>query len=134
MFNRKPNPMKKNLFSALSLTSLILLTLSCNKDKEKECNLVLGPGRPAGAMSVVYSAAQTGDGVITSLTYNTSATDQVTVNNLTLPWSVTVNMSAGSTIQMTATGTAEDGSVIIYFKGNGAGEYLADSTNCSQSN
>jgi len=80
----------------------------------------------------VYSAVQTGDGVISSLTYYTSATDMVTVTNPQLPWSVTVTVDPGTNVMISATGTVKNGSLNVSYEGPAAGEYISGNDLCSQ--
>jgi hypothetical protein len=124
--------MKKNLIFSLFLTTLILVMAACNKEEERTCNLTAGPDQPFQTMTVVYSAVQTGDGVISSLTYYTSATDMVTVTNPQLPWSVTVTVDPGTNVMISATGTVKNGSLNVSYEGTAAGEYISGNDLCSQ--
>ena len=124
--------MKKHPVLLLALASLIFLVVSCAKDKEKTCSLSAGPDTPAYGLQVKYTATQTGDGKITSLTYYTSATETVTVTDPVLPWEVTLFVEGGTTLKITAAGTVKNGSVSVSYDATGETEAYSASDFCSQ--
>jgi len=132
MVNPQKKPMKKNLIFSLFLTTLILVMAACHKEEERTCNLTAGPDQPFQTMTVVYSAVQTGDGAISSLTYYTSATETVTVTNPQLPWSVTVTVEPGTNVMISATGKVKNGSLTVSYEGSASGEYISGMDLCSQ--
>lgn len=114
--------MKKISAIAILLLVIMIGFSSCKKnDDSTTFNLNASPQQVSSAMSILFSASQTGDGVLTSLTYGVGSTTQ-TVNNPQLPWSITVNASAGDNITMTASGSASNGSVKISYYGNNGTE------------
>jgi hypothetical protein len=115
--------MKKNLIFSLFLTTLILVMAACHKEEERTCNLTAGPDQPFQTMTVVYSAVQTGDGTISSLTYYT---------NPQLPWSVTVTVDPGTNVMISATGKVKNGSLNVSYEGTASGEYISGNDLCSQ--
>lgn len=90
----------------------------CKKAKEITCSLYTAPSQPVIAMTVVYAAAQTGDGAISSLSYETNA-GTVTVSNPTLPWTITISVLSGTNVKMSASGTTKNGSLKISYAGEG---------------
>jgi hypothetical protein len=112
--------MKKISILALFLAVLMIGFSSCKKSASSTTtNLDTGAQQVTSAMSVQFSASQTGDGVITTLTYVVGSTSK-TVTNPTLPWTVTVDASAGDNVSMTAVATTTNGSAkITYYGSNG---------------
>ncbi|MEI7725540.1 MAG: hypothetical protein WCK09_10580 [Bacteroidota bacterium] len=117
-----------NLFVALLLVSLV----DCKKKVSPiTCNLVAASNQPSVPMNITYTAVRTGDGVISSLTY-VSETGTVTVTNPNLPWTITVPISAGINVTMSASGTATNGSLNISYDGTSGGSTIHASDYCSQ--
>ena len=63
-------------------------------------------------MTVDYTAAISGDAEVTELTYRTDDGEQ-TVTNLTSTWSQTVDVSAGTSVEITANAEVRSGSVEV---------------------
>jgi hypothetical protein len=126
--------MKKTLACVVLLSTVLFISEGCKKkSSEITCNLSTAVNQPPVDMQVVYSAAQSGDGVIASLTYET-ITGTVTVNNPKLPWKDTVSALTTTNVKMTATGTVKNGSLIISYDGdNGSGSKIMGSDYCEQS-
>jgi len=109
--------MKKITNFLIMIILLLGIGLSgCKKAKEITCSLYAAPSQPTIAMTVVYTAAQTGDGTISSLSYETNA-GTVTVSNPTLPWSISISVDSGTNVKMSATGTTKNGSLKISYAG-----------------
>jgi len=117
--------------SVLMFFLLALAFSACKKEKEQiTCNLMATPDSTRASMTVVYTATQTGDGTISSLSYATSS-GMVTVNSPSLPWTLTVQAPPNTKITMTATGTVTNGSITIDYLGTGGGYTIHASDNCT---
>jgi len=117
MFICKTTSMKK--IANVSMIILLLLGIGlsgCKKTKEITCSLYAAPSQPAVAMTVVYTAEQTGDGTISSLSYVTNA-GTVTVSNPILPWTISISVLSGTNVNISATGTTKNGSLKISYAG-----------------
>ena len=125
--------MKKIITVTLLLAGMLLLAASCKKDDKESCKPNSSSFTTTQDMTVQYRAMQSGDGTISSLTYYTSATDVDTVNNPQLPWSVTVDVNAGSNLMISAEGTARNGQVGVSFEAVGQGEYVLQGDTCVKS-
>lgn len=111
--------MKKTAnFLIMFLLLLGIGLIGCKKAKEITCSLYAAPSQPVIAMTVVYAAAQTGDGTISSLSYETNA-GTVTVSNPTLPWTISISVLSGTNVKMSASGTTKNGSLKISYAGEG---------------
>ncbi len=124
--------MKKFTILALLLSFVMVSFTTCKKDSGITCNLAKTDTAPS-EMTILFKAIKTGDGVISTLTYQVGATTK-TVTNPTLPWSVNVDASAGDAISITATGTTSDGSLTISYDGKNATDEIHGSDFCSHSN
>jgi len=124
--------MKKIGVLAILLSFIMIAYTACKKDEEITCNLSK-TGSTSVDMSVEFEAVSTGDGTISTLTYKVGSTTK-TISNPTLPWSVTVNASAGDAISITASGTTKDGSITVSYDGIGSGSEIKGSDDCSHSN
>jgi len=130
--------MKKLSALAILMAFIMIGFMSCSKDSSSSSpttwNLDAGSHQVSNDMTITFSAAQTGDGVISSITYTVGPSSQ-TVTNPTLPWSVDVSAKAGNNVSMTAIGTTTNGSVTITYGGSGGGEtvYKEDSGSTSSS-
>lgn len=105
---------------------------ACNKDKEKTCNLETENISPDN-MPVIFVATQTGDGVISSLTYEISGNSN-TVVNPGLPWTITEDAVAGTNVRIIATGKTTNGSLTISFHGQTNNSTVSGSDFCSDNN
>lgn len=124
--------MKAILNSALMVFLLALAIAGCKKETKETitCNLQATPDSTIVGMNVVYRATQTGDGTMSSLSYATSS-GMVTVNNPSLPWTLTIQVPSNTKITMTATGTVTNGSLDIDYAGSGDGHTTHASDNCA---
>lgn len=105
---------------------------SCKKDSEITCNLNAGD-KATAEMTITFTATQTGDGVISSLTYKTSEKEE-TVTNPTLPWTIEADAADATDFSIVADGTVKDGSITVTYKGLGMGSEMEGSDYCSHSN
>jgi len=104
------------------------------------CNppLSIGPTTfsPAtGTINVTYTASVTGDGQISTLTYQ-GASGPVVVNGPTLPFSVSTTVPLPSQAQMTASGSYNtNGTASIAYNANlGGGNIQQGNQSCGTSN
>ncbi len=84
-------------------------------------------------MTITFKAIQTGDGVITTLTYKTSEKEE-TITNPTLPWTIDVDAAEATDISIVAEGTVKDGTLVVSYYGNSMGNEIQGDNNCSHSN
>ena len=124
--------MKNKVLSVLVLTIFVLSMTSCTKNKEITCNLNTGEQAPMD-LPIVFTASQTGDGVITSLYYKAGDTEETIVNPY-LPWTLNIDVSEGDQVLITATGTVKDGTLEVTYEGESGGFKMSGSDNCSNSN
>lgn len=123
--------MKKYLIHIMLFSVVIIGLLGCKKTNEITCNLSTTSSQPPVEMNITYSATQTGDGTISSLSYMTIA-GTMTVQNPTLPWSVTVPALTSTNVSISATGTTKNGSLKISFEGISGGATISGSDFCEQ--
>ncbi|MCK9421544.1 MAG: hypothetical protein M0Q38_03000 [Bacteroidales bacterium] len=123
--------MKKLLLSCVFLSIVLFSLPGCKKDKEITCNLSASVNQPPVEMNVKYSATQTGDGAIVSLSYVT-ITGTVTIENPQLPWTITVPVLTSTNVTMTATGNVKNGSLKISYQGINGGSTISGSDYCEQ--
>ncbi len=122
----------KNLAIILMFLTVALFSFSgCKKTKELTCDLNTVSTQPPVEMNIVYSATQTGDGAIASLTY-TTITGPVTIQNPSLPWSLTVSVLTTTNVSISATGTTKNGSLEISYAGTSGGSTISGSDFCQQ--
>jgi len=124
--------MKKYIALAVLLSFIMIGFTSCKKNTSTTCNLAKTDKAPS-AMAIVFKATKTGDGAISTLTYQVGSTTK-TVSNPALPWSVSVNASSGDAISISATGTTGDGSLTISYDGKNATSEIQGQDYCSHSN
>lgn len=124
--------MRNSTAFVLLLSFIMIGFTACKKDTDTTCNLAKTDKAPS-AMGILFKAVKTGDGVISTLTYQVGATTK-TISNPALPWSVTVDASAGDAISITATGTTSNGSLTISYDGKNATDEIQGSDYCSHSN
>jgi hypothetical protein len=129
--NLKTNIMKNNLVFALYLSLTLIVLISCKKTKDITCDLSTSASQPPVEMNVLYTASQTGDGTISSLTYATIS-GPVTVQNPALPWTVTVPVLTSTNVTMSATGTTRNGSLTITYDGFNGGVSIHGTNSCEQ--
>ena len=123
----------KSIRNSVLLFILFALAVAGCKKETKEtvtCSLLANPDTITVGMTVVYTATATGDGTMSALSYATSS-GMVTVNNPTLPWTLTILVPSNTKITMTATGTVTNGSLDIDYKGTGEGHTTHASDNCA---
>jgi hypothetical protein len=123
--------MKKYLNHLMLISIVIIGLLGCKKTSEITCNLSTASSQPPVEMNITYTATQTGDGAISSLSYMTIA-GTMTVQNPTLPWSVTVPVLTSTNVSVSATGTTKNGSLKISYEGNSGGATISGSDFCEQ--
>jgi hypothetical protein len=126
--------MKKLIVLATLLSFLMMgFYTSCKKkDTEITCNLSKSDTAPSD-MPVTFKAVSTGDGAISTLTYQVGTTT-ITVTSPSLPWSVELSATANDAVSITATGTTKDGSLTISYDGTNATNTFYGEDNCSHSN
>ena len=115
------------VFIALAMISLS----GCKKAKEITCVLYAAENQPAADMNDIYSATQTGDGTILALSYVTIS-GTVTIQNPTLPWTITVSVLTSTKVSMAATGNVKNGSLKIAYDGSSGGSTIHARDNCEQ--
>ena len=123
--------MKQYFKISMLFAVMLVIMMSCKKDSETTCNLSATVNQAPVGMSIVYAASQTGDGVISSLTY-VSGTGNVTVTNPSLPWSVTVYVPAGTGVTLSASGSVKNGSLNVSYEGSAEGYHILGSDACSK--
>lgn len=69
-------------------------------------------------MTVSYQATGQGDVTIERITYQTNGGTE-TVENPNLPWSTTIDASAGTAISIEATAEVDGGTATIQYNGSG---------------
>jgi len=116
----------------LILTFILIGFGSCKKDTEITCNLNVADQAPIN-MTISFSATQTGDGTISTLTYKTSAGEE-TITNPSLPWTIDVTADEGTDISITAQGKVKDGSLTVSYLGESQGSVVEGSDFCTHSN
>src|SRR5580704_10369841 len=103
------------------------------------CNppLSIGPStfdESSGTINVQYTATQTGDGTITSLTY-AGPSGNVVVNNPTFPYSVTTTVPLPAQASMSASAFFTNGTITIAYSANvGGGDVEATNQTCGGGN
>ncbi len=80
-------------------------------------------------MNILYTATQTGDGAIASLSY-TTISGTVTIENPQLPWTIIVPVLTSTKVSISATGTTTNGSLQITYDGSGSGATIHGSDYC----
>lgn len=123
--------MKKYLIHLMLFSVVTVGLLGCKKTSEITCNLSTASSQPPVEMNITYTATQTGDGTISSLTYMTIA-GTITVQNPSLPWSITVPAMTSTNVSISATGTTKNGSLKINYEGNSGGATISGSDFCEQ--
>jgi hypothetical protein len=126
--------MKKFFASLTVILGIVFLLgfISCNKDNsDNTCNIGKNDVAPA-AMVIHFTASQTGDGIISTLTYAVGST-QKTISNPSLPWSTDVQAAAGDAISITASGKADHGSIKVTYDGTNETTEIKGEDYCSHS-
>jgi len=123
--------MKKRLVHIILLSVAVIGLLGCKKTQEITCNLSTASSKPPVEMTITYTATQTGDGAMSSLSYVTIS-GTVTVQNPSLPWTVTVPALTSTDVAISATGTTKNGSIKISYEGIGSGAIISGSDYCEQ--
>jgi len=109
---------------ALALCAMALTVSACSDDDDGDntlpCGLDTGNSEISGDITVGYSAALTGAGTVTSITYTDNSGD-VVVTNPTLP------------ARIRAAGSVTSGSIVIGYSATGAPDRAEqDSQTCEQ--
>jgi|GEM_PF-824333 len=124
----------KNILTIILTAAVLIITFNaCNKNNSndpKTCNLSKQTS-VSEDMTITFSATQTGDGIIESLTYKVGSNEN-TVDNPTLPWQVDVEISAGTEISIEANGKTTNGSLKVMMKGSTATSTIEASDYCEQ--
>lgn len=107
--------MKKLSIVFLAVLALSFVLTSCSKDKDndnKQCTAKTAQETATVNVNVTYFASKTGEGNVTSLTYQ-GPTGAVTVNDPKLPYQVTVTIPAGKAIGISVTGVMTNGKIEV---------------------
>jgi hypothetical protein len=123
--------MKKLLISILFLTGIMAGFTTCNNKVNTTCHLAKSNTAPVD-MDVIFEADKTGDGVISTLTYQVGSLTK-TFSNPPLPWSDTVSAKAGDEISITATGNTTNGTLSVSFHGENGKDHVKASDFCAHS-
>ena len=84
----------------------------------QECALQAGPDSESIPLTVDYSLSTSGDVSVARLTYRTDEGEQ-TVTDVSANWTQTVQVSAGTSVGLSATATVRDGEVSVAYDGQG---------------
>lgn len=125
--------MKKQITLVLIVIFISIAFNNCKKNDSKDpltCNLSKQT-QVSEDMTITFSATQTGDGEMKSLTYKVGS-DEIKIDNPTLPWEVVVDVSAGSAISIEASGTTTNGSLKVMMKGSNSTTTIEASDYCEQ--
>jgi hypothetical protein len=123
--------MKTKLLYIVFLSVILVGLTGCKKSSEITCGLSTSASLPPVEMNVIYTATQSGDGVISSLSYVTIS-GTVTVPNPSLPWSVTVPVLTSTSVSISASGTTKNGSLEISYNGISGGSSISGRDYCEQ--
>ena len=118
-------------FSTFTLVLLLSLVNCKKKDQAITCYLSCDAKKASVGMTIIYTATQTGDGTMATLSYVTS-TGTVTIANPKLPWADTVFVPANTSVTLSATGTTTNGSLQVTYQGGEGGIIIVGSNSCSQ--
>ncbi|MCK9220840.1 MAG: hypothetical protein PHF97_10390 [Bacteroidales bacterium] len=122
--------MKKHLIFTFFLSAALIGLFGCKKTaQEITCNLSAPENQSAVAMTIIYTATQTGDGVISSLSYATNS-GMITIQNPSLPWADTISVITGTKIAISASGTVKNGMLKVTYQGYGGGSTFQASDFC----
>jgi len=123
----------------LTLFALVLFLFtiidSCSKSDSNNstpttCNFGTNTVSTTSDVPVTYSASNKTSGTITSLTY-LGANGAVVVTSPTLPWTVTVTIPLGKSVNITAVGTAPaGGSLYLTYTVNYTNGVISNTTGC----
>lgn len=119
---------------ALALCAVVFTLSACdddNGDGTLPCAIDTGNSEISGDITVSYSAALTGSGTVTSITYTDNSGD-VVVNDPTLPFQANVTL-ATLPARIRATGSVTSGNITISYSATGAPDRAEqDSETCEQ--
>lgn len=125
--------MKKQIPLLVLIVVIVFTFSNCKKSNNSSdpitCNLSKQT-QVSEDMTVSFSAIQTGDGLVKTLTYKIGTAENV-VTNPSLPWELSVAISANSQISIKAEGTTTNGSVEVAMKGSGVTSTIYASDYCS---
>lgn len=126
--------MKKISFLVFLLSFIMIGFTSCSKSNSgpTTTNLDTGTKQAPSAMTINFTATQTGDGTITTLTYTVGSNSQ-TVTNPTLPWSASLDALKDDNVSITATAITTNGSVTINFDGQNSTDHITGTKSISTS-
>jgi hypothetical protein len=127
----KPGEIVKYLTFSTFIVVLLFVLITCKKKEEAiTCNLACDINQPSVGMTIIYTAGQTGDGTMVSLSYATNS-GTTTINNPSLPWSDTVFVSANTNVTISGTGSVTNGTLQVAYKGTEGGVHIEGSNSCS---
>ncbi len=102
------------------LSFILLPLLSCDKNMElfpSQCNCDIEPLRLTQPSLVTYQVSAHDEATVSSITYQTND-GPVTTNQASLPFSTTVQLAEGETIELIAKGNPGNGSIILTYEVN----------------
>jgi hypothetical protein len=117
--------MKSGLFEFAYLFLFVILLCailpSCNKNDSgnnngtpRLCDFATNLVVTSSDVPVTYNASHSGNASITTLIYQ-GATGPVTITNPKLPWTITIAIPKGDTVQISAMGSASGGSLSLSY-------------------
>jgi hypothetical protein len=117
--------------AALTVLGALFMTAACSSDTSggggSACAVDTGPSTISGNISVTYTASVLGDGAITQLKYATDG-GMTTINNPALPFTLGPLALTTAHAQISATGSATNGSVTVAFGVTGGGTEQGSNT------
>lgn len=124
--------------SAYLLTGLLFTVISsCTDNDEKsnirDCDVSATAYTTQNDGTVKYTVPQIGNSEVNSVTY-VGTNGPVTVNDPVLPFEISVNTKAGTSINVSAKGRTSSRIVVEYDFTGGNGEMQKSSAECSNSN
>ena len=107
--------MKNMMRLFVRVVAVFALVSSCSKKDSNNtptsCSFGTNTVTTNSDVPVTYSASNQNSGTISSITY-LGANGEVIVDSPTLPWSVTVTIPQGKSVNITAIGTAPSGGTL----------------------
>ncbi len=116
LYQLKLNIMKPLYIKTACAVVILVISFSCSKSSNSNtntCTVTTGDAIPLTSnKQVAYTASVTAGATVSTISYQDSA-GNTTVKNPTLPFSVSVNLKAGSTASITASGSAGNGDITV---------------------
>ena len=131
------SPPMSRLGSLTFLGSLAFVSAACSLSNVEPltCTLSASPSVATVPMTVTFRATGTGDVDVSTLDYGVLGSTE-RLNTPGLPVTRTLNVGAGQSVSIAATGTVSEGSLTIEYTGtgqqNGATQMISGSDTCSQ--